>query len=169
MPTTTLQLKIKAFPWFSFHWQDALFKGRILFFFHCARITSRGNFFFPRADGQRRLLEIPSAVFARRKGFVTELILFGLNFSAKRLKYYKPPFFLDLHKSHRIIFAQQRLDTINSRVFKRHLVLFSYSSSLLRSLIHKIQKYQPANAYSAHGVLARGDVVKRKPGKVRQK
>lgn len=129
--------------------------------------TNRAFFLSPKSS--LFPFQLPSLAVDKKNGYMGVLLLFGLNYSAKRLKYYRTPFMLDLHKSHRIIIAEPRCSSIASRIFKRRILFFSYSSQDIKALVNKIQKYQAVDPYSAHGPIALGDRVKRKPGKVRQK
>lgn len=105
----------------------------------------------------------------KNKGELVELIFFGLNYNAKRVRYQRKPFLLDLQKSHKIKVDESRISEIKTKIFKRRLLLFSFDKNKLISLINLLKSNRPMNSYSGHGLISRTDKYATKPGKIRQK
>lgn len=102
-------------------------------------------------------------------GELIELIFFGLNYNAKRVKFQRKPFLLDLQKSHKIRVEEERVSQIKTKIFKRRLLLYSYDKNNLIRLVSLLKASRPINNYSGHGVIGRSDSYFTKPGKIRQK
>lgn len=105
----------------------------------------------------------------KSNGYLYEIVLFGLNYHAKRTKYFRKQFYVDLQKSHRILLDENILTPLKTRIYKRRLVLFGYNIKSLFSTINLIKSKKPQNSYFGHGAIANFDKFKLKPGKIRQK
>lgn len=105
---------------------------------------------------------------AHQKGFLLELLLHGLNYSAKRLKIGRYSYSLDVHKSETFI-CNQSLTTIpvKNRIFKRRLLFFSQDRQLLHDIEKKIKGFKKPNIYTGKGLFSREDSYKLKAGKKR--
>ena len=102
-------------------------------------------------------------------GYLYEIILFGLNYHAKRIKYFRKQFYVDLQKSHRILLDENIFTPFKTRIYKRRLILFGYDIKSLINTINLIKNKKPQNSYFGHGAIANFDKFKLKPGKIRQK
>lgn len=102
-------------------------------------------------------------------GYLYEIVLFGLNYHAKRIKYFRKQFYVDLQKSHRILLDENNFTNFKTRIYKRRLVLFGYDVKSLINTINLIKSKKPQNSYFGHGAIANFDKFKLKPGKIRQK
>lgn len=105
----------------------------------------------------------------KNSGELIELIFFGLNYNAKRVRYNRKPFLLDLQKSHKIKVDESRVSLVKTKVFKRRLLLFSFDKNSLVTLVDLMKSNRPKNSYSGHGLIAKNDKYETKPGKIRQK
>lgn len=108
-------------------------------------------------------------LFRKSNGYLYEIILFGLNYHAKRIKYFRKQFYVDLQKSHRILLDENFTTPFKTRVYKRRLILFGYDIKSLVNTIKLIKSKKPQNSYFGHGAIANFDKFKLKPGKIRQK
>jgi hypothetical protein len=104
-----------------------------------------------------------------RNGYLYEIILFGLNYHAKRIKHFRRDFYVDLQKSHRILIDENIETPFRTRIYKRRLILFGYDQRSLLNVINLIKSKKPQNSYFGHGAIANFDKFKLKPGKVKQK
>lgn len=105
----------------------------------------------------------------KANGYLYEIILFGLNYHAKRIKYFRKQFYVDLQKSHRILLDETVKTPFKTRIYKRRLILFGYDVKSLMNTINLIKSKKPQNSYFGHGAIANFDKFKLKPGKIRQK
>ena len=105
----------------------------------------------------------------KKRGNLIELIFFGLNYNAKRIKFFRKPYVLDLQKSHKIKVDESRVSLLKTRVFKRRILFWSYDRNKLTELVDLLKEKRPKNSYSGHGLLSRDEKYSVKPGKVRQK
>ena len=105
----------------------------------------------------------------KSNGYLYEIILFGLNYHAKRIKYFRKQFYVDLQKSHRILLDENISTPFKTRIYKRRLVLFGYNVKSLVNTINLIKSKKPQNSYFGHGAIGNFDKFKLKPGKIRQK
>lgn len=105
----------------------------------------------------------------KANGYLYEIILFGLNYHAKRIKHFRKQFYVDLQKSHRILLDENVKTPFKTRIYKRRLILFGYDIKSLMNTINLIKSKKPQNSYFGHGAIANFDKFKLKPGKIRQK
>lgn len=105
----------------------------------------------------------------KHKGSLIELIFFGLNYNAKRIKFFRKPYVLDLQKSHKIKIDESRISQLKTKIFKRRILFWSYERSKIKELTDLLKSKRPQNSYSGHGLIARNDKYSVKPGKIRQK
>ena len=105
----------------------------------------------------------------KKTGKLVEMVFFGLNYNAKRIRYARKPYVLDLQKSHKIKVDEKRVSEIKTKVFKRRILFFSYNRNSLLELTNSLKNKRPQNSYSGHGLIERDDKYVTKPGKVRQK
>ena len=105
----------------------------------------------------------------KANGYLYEIILFGLNYHAKRIKHFRKQFYVDLQKSHRILLDETIKTPFKTRIYKRRLILFGFDIKSLTSTINLIKSKKPQNSYFGHGAIANFDNFKLKPGKIRQK
>lgn len=127
---------------------------------------SNNNSFFRKSKQSITSLQLTST---KKNGYIYEIILFGLNFHAKRIKYNRRSFYVDLQKSHRIMIDENIETPFRTRIFKRRMVLFGYDQRSLLNAINMIKNRKPQNSYFGHGAIANFDNFKVKPGKVKQK
>jgi len=131
------------------------------------------NFWFSENAVFRKSTQSTTALIRnqekKKNGFLYEIILFGLNYHAKRIKYSRRSFYVDLQKSHRILIDENIETPFRTRIFKRRLILFGYDQRSLLNTINLIKKKKPQNSYFGHGAIANFDKFKLKPGKVKQK
>ena len=102
-------------------------------------------------------------------GYLYEIVLFGLNYHAKRIKYFRKQFYVDLQKSHRILLDENLYTPFKTKIYKRRLVLFGYNIKSLINTINLIKSKKPQNSYFGHGAIANFDKFKLKHGKITQK
>ena len=114
-------------------------------------------------------INLNEKIYKIRAGFILEILLHGLNFSAKRIKYGRKPYFVDTHKSELFILKEHMANEFKSRVHKRRILFFSYNKSLLDELSKKIKSFRPPNTYTGKGIFARGDTFYTKIGKIRNR
>ncbi len=117
----------------------------------------------------RSHLNLVEHISKKKTGFFLEILLHGLNFNAKRIKYYRPAYFIDTHKSEIYILKETIVNDFKSRVHKRRLLFFSYNKVLLHNLCKKIKEFRPPNTYTGKGIFAREDIYFTKVGKIRNK
>lgn len=105
----------------------------------------------------------------KSNGYLYEIILFGLNYHAKRIKHFRKQFYVDLQKSHRILLDESISTPFKTRIYKRRLILFGFDIKSLMNTINLIKSKKSQNSYFGHGAIANFDKFKLKPGKIRQK
>ncbi|RYE05335.1 MAG: hypothetical protein EOP33_06495 [Rickettsiaceae bacterium] len=130
------------------------------------------NFFFLENGLFRKKSQTTTCLKSRnsaKNGFLYEIILFGLNYHAKRIKHFRRDFYVDLQKSHRILIDENIETPFRTRIYKRRLILFGYDQRSLLNVINLIKSKKPQNSYFGHGAIASNDNFKLKPGKVKQK
>jgi len=127
---------------------------------------SNNDFIFLRKKIKMNLKE---KIYKYKAGFILEVLLHGLNFSAKRIKYLRKPYFIDTHKSEIFILKEHIVNEFKSRIHKRRIVFFSYNKSLLDEISRKIKSFRPPNTYTGKGIFARGDLYFTKVGKIRNR
>jgi hypothetical protein len=103
----------------------------------------------------------------KQNGYFLEILFHGLNFNAKRVKLYRPKYFVDVHKSEVFICDEKASNEFKSRVHKRRLIFFSYNKHLLSNISRKIKEFRLPDVYTGKGLLSRDDQFKTKPGKIR--
>lgn len=114
-------------------------------------------------------MNLKEKIYKYKSGFILEILLHGLNFSAKRIKYFRKPYFIDTHKSEIFILKEHIVNEFKSRIHKRRIVFFSYNKSLLDEISRKIKSFRPPNTYTGKGIFARGDLYFTKVGKIRNR
>ena len=114
-------------------------------------------------------MNLKEKIYKYKAGFILEVLLHGLNFSAKRIKYLRKPYFIDTHKSEIFILKEHIVNEFKSRIHKRRIVFFSYNKSLLDEISRKIKSFRPPNTYTGKGIFARGDLYFTKVGKIRNR
>ncbi len=93
-----------------------------------------------------------------------ELILFGLNYSFRRLSRYKIRFNLQYGDHFNILLPKQIL----GRVFKRRVVLFG-NNAVLKKWLSLLMLLRYPNAHTGKGLRIRKNPYRVKPGKERKK
>lgn len=123
---------------------------------------NQNHFFFQKKN---RLL------FSTNKssGFILEILFHGLNFNAKRIKMFRPKYFIDVHKSEIFIFHEKASHEFKSRIHKRRLFFFSFNKNLLKIIKTKIKEFRFPNIYTGKGIFEIHDSYQVKEGKVRKK
>jgi hypothetical protein len=101
------------------------------------------------------------------KGYLLEILLHGLNYSAKRVKRFRPSFILDLHKSETLICLPSIASPVKFRIHKRRLIFFSHDRQLLHNIEKTIKEFKLPNIYTGKGLFSRNDSYKLKKGKKR--
>jgi len=94
-----------------------------------------------------------------------EIIIHGLNFHLKRIKMYRPKYYLDFHKSEILIMDEKPAENYKSRIYKRRLLLCSYNSQKITRISKLIKQFKQPDEYTGKGVIFRNELYKIKPGK----
>lgn len=105
----------------------------------------------------------------KHNGFLLEILFHGLNFNAKRIRYRRPKYFVDVHKSEIFTCDEPAANNFKSRVHKRRLIFFSYDRHLLTRIEKVIKEFKLPDAYTGKGLFSRLDPYKLKQGKTRKK
>jgi len=105
----------------------------------------------------------------KHNGFLLEILFHGLNFNAKRIKYRRPKYFIDVHKSEIFTCDEVAANVFKSRVHKRRLLFFSYDRHLLTRIEKVIKEFKLPDAYTGKGLFSRQDPYILKQGKTRKK
>lgn len=132
------------------------------------------NFYVGENSFFRKKTSSTSSLYANKlskksNGYLYEIILFGLNYHAKRIKHFRKQFYVDLQKSHRILLDENIETPFKTRIYKRRLILFGFDIKSLINTINLIKSKKNQNSYFGHGAIANFDKFKLKPGKIRQK
>lgn len=138
------------------------------------RISEAKDFFFSdngffRKKNQTTIGLLGKKFKEKANGYLYEIVLFGINFHAKRINRRRRSFYVDLQKSHRILIDETLETPFRTRIYKRRLVLFGFDKRSLINTINLIKIRKPQNSYFGHGAIADYDKYKTKPGKIKQK
>lgn len=157
-------IKFSQFPEITLEKKELVFKTTKKSFFPKAFLLKDTKTFFTKTDNKLVLFS-SFCKNQKKNGFFFEVFLYGLNFSAKRLKLYKKPFYIDVHRSHRKIFFERKSSLFKTRIYKRRLLFFSFYKSIMNEIFKILRPYRPLNIYTGKGLLLRGDKYKTKRGK----
>lgn len=104
----------------------------------------------------------------KENGYLSEIFFHGLNYSSKRIKYARPAYQVDVHKSEIFVCDEQVASTFKSRIHKRRLLFFSYDQNLIKNIQKKIISFKEPIAYTGKGLYERNDLYILKEGKKRK-
>jgi hypothetical protein len=104
----------------------------------------------------------------KENGYLSEILFHGLNYSTKRVKYFRPSYQVDVHKSEVFVCDEHAANTFKSRIHKRRLVFFSYDQNLIKTIQKKIIGFKMPNSYTGKGLFERNDTYTLKEGKKRK-
>jgi hypothetical protein len=126
-------------------------------------LDKKNSFLIPRNDKKFYI----TTNLKKQNGYFLEILFHGLNFNAKRVKLYRPKYFVDVHKSEVFVCDETASNEFKSHVHKRRLIFFSYDKHLLHNISRKIKEFRLPDIYTGKGLLSRDDQFKTKPGKIR--
>jgi len=104
----------------------------------------------------------------RLPGRIIEILFYGFNMQAKRIKRRRPKYFIDVHKSEIFICNELAANEFKSRIHKRRLLFFSHNRSLLNVIERNIKAFKLPDTYTGKGLFSRNDPFKLKKGKHRK-
>jgi hypothetical protein len=133
---------------------------------HRGFTTKEGSIFMQQK--QHLDLTIPRAIKTKKNGFISEILFHGFNFTAKRVKLYRPKYYVDSHKSEMFFCLESITNTYKSKVYKRRLVFFSYDKTILHLIQKLIKQFKIPDSYTGKGLFERNDsytIKKRKKRK----
>jgi len=104
----------------------------------------------------------------RLPGRIVEILFYGFNIHAKRIKRRRAKYFIDVHKSEIFICHEIAANQFKSRIHKRRLLFFSHNSSLLHLIERNIKNFKLPDTYTGKGLYTRTDPFKLKRGKHRK-
>jgi len=113
------------------------------------------------------LIATHKATIKKENGFHLELLFHGLNYNMKRIRLFRPKYFIDVHKSEVYICNELAANSFKSRVHKRRLIFFSFDNDLIEKIKVKIKAFKMPNLYTGKGIYTRTDSYVIKEGKKR--
>jgi hypothetical protein len=119
------------------------------------------EFLVPKADKHVSILR-PNA---NKNIHLLEILFHGLNMSAKRIKFRRPAFYVDVHKSEVFVCHQKIRTNYKSRLFKRRLLFFSFNPDVLHRIKKLVQAFKLPDVYTGKGLFDRTQDYRIKKGK----
>jgi hypothetical protein len=119
------------------------------------------EFLVPKSDKNIPLLRHTT----NKNVHLLEILFHGLNLSAKRIRFRRPAFYVDVHKSEVFVCHQKVRSNYKSRLFKRRLLFFSFNPSVLHRIKKIVQAFKMPNVYTGKGLFDRTQDYHVKKGK----